>query len=118
MTDLEMTRLCAEARNYEPIESWLSKRDVMMTIEAANKHKAAWHCKREHFYAPLTDDAQAMALLLWLLSSGTKIVIENNDHGTAPILIMDNTVHSIDTVELLRRAIVNCVATIQQAKHG
>ena len=115
MTDLEIIRLCAEAMEAPPTlpgssEIWGVK------VQIAPEHKVTTWVRGA--YDPFHNDAQAMALLLMLLSSGAHIVIENNERGTAPILVMGNTVYPIRSAELFRRAIVNCVATIQQEKHG
>mgnify|MGYP001611172893 CR=1 FL=1 len=86
MTDLEITRLCAEAMGlkHDPDRCFGFGFHVHGLYDV---------------YNPLTDDAQAMALLMFLLSCGKHIIIENNSNGRR-----------------LRRAICECVAQILSAK--
>lgn len=70
-------------------------------------------------YDPLYDNGQSLELLLYLLSSGVKIVIENNERGVRPVLVTNRTtVYEMFPLEQMRRSIVQCAATIQKAKHG
>ncbi len=107
MTDLEMTRLCAEAMGYTPYESKFNPGKIRVGGGG-----------QVDYYDPLHDDAHAMPLLLFLLTSGEKVVIENNERGTRPILVFRNTVYEIFDTDKLRRAVVECVAKIQSGKEG
>ena len=104
MTDLEMTRLCAEAMGYECIDGlWLDE----MRFGPGR-------------YDPLHDDAQAMALVkklgLWIIQpdgrSETEMVayLGSKRIGTQEDLICGK--HPTD----LNRSIVECVAKMQKAK--
>ena len=105
MTDLEMTRLCAEAIGKQ----WnADQTDYIRTLES-RALGPAW-C----VYDPLHDDAQAMALVR---KFRLIIVPRVSDDGwnVGPAigqLDMSNDVSSNG----LNRAIVECVAKMQQAK--
>jgi len=102
MTDLEMTKRCAEKMGMKP--------DGLATKSVAYKVS---HCsilaindRSGHtVYDPLHDDAQAMALV-----KRFNICIDQgrHDHCGASIRIM-NTIYSATSPDL-NRAIVECVA--------
>jgi len=108
MTDLEITRRCAEAMGY--------------TKWSAHHGGLPGFTKETGIYDPLHDKAQAFELLILLLNSGHRTVLENNAmagkfYGKAPILVFeDDAVHEIETVDLLMRAICLCVASMQQPR--
>ena len=99
MTDLEMTKLCAEAMGIEIDEQCTYRQGTRI-------------------YHPLHDDAQAMALV-----KKFPMTIE------PPVLTVDGYWH-IESVEIidgicpdvydkdLNRAICECVAKIEKAKHA
>jgi hypothetical protein len=99
MTDLEMTKLCAEAMGYTYADGM---------AEAKGRH-GEWETSHTWPYTPLTNDAQAMALVkrfhldifgsegtVWCVSFGAPEVIS----------------------ESLNRAIVEAIAKMQGANHG
>lgn len=118
MTDLEMTRLCAKA----------------MGIKVQLIAEPEFHFSDCPYYSipypseapnarcdPLHDDEQAFAALVYLLSSGVRVVIENNamqgkHYGKRPIMMVEDKIYEIETPEKFRRAIVECVANMQKAK--
>jgi|SRR3990172_8165075 len=115
MTDLELTRLCAEAMGitgHPVIESC-----EMWTPEGweKNKDSLVTHSGPDQIYNPLHDDAQAMALVkkhnidfCWKLDGEWCAGIDFLDEdGEGP-----PQVHNAD----LNRAIVECVAQMQAAK--
>lgn len=91
MTDLEMTRLCAEA----------------MGLQHFVDHEGVW-LRMEVKYDPLHNDAQAMALV-----KKFRLVIDRTDDGRW----MLPSVSPGDVVNAdLNRAICECVAKMQAAK--
>ena len=117
MDDLEMVRKCAAAMGLrefrEPDEYQTCTALISDAITKRDKRVAYW---------PLTDDAQAMALLCLLLSSGHRVVIENNAmkgilYGKKPILCLDDKhLYDITDATQFRRAIVECVAKMEDVK--
>ncbi len=101
ITDLEMTRLCAEAMGYRILrERKASKQldygDAILVKELSS------------VYWPLHDDAQAMALVKkFHILIGT-----DSNHWTAFIPTVGRSIHSTD----LNRAIVECVAKMRREK--
>jgi len=102
MTDLEMTKLCAEAMEYEI----LPYQAGYIFIKRLRRG--------EQEYKPLHDNAQCFALALWLSMRGTLsfsmrsiIFTVEKTRGTMYWTTPDN--------EAKRRAIVECVAKIQQS---
>lgn len=112
MTDLEMTKLCAEAMGLSghPVRDGME----MWTDAGWAEHKDALvlHHTQWQYWNPLHDDAQAMALVkklgLWIDRDSESLVWgvqgsnPDEDFGT----------YNID----LNRAIVECVARMQAAK--
>ena len=114
MTDLEMTKLCAEAMGIEghPVrdgqemwspEGWEKNKDAIMT-----------HCWPFQIWNPLHDDAQAMALVKKLMLSvgrnqGVEWDVENrhSPFGEQYVCVMNKD---------LNRAVVECVAKMQETK--
>ena len=100
MTDLEITKLCAQAMGLSlenDADSRMS-RDMLMFYEG----------KTYHVYDPLHDDAQAMALVKKL-----HMTIVWGDHvENGPTWYVDDDGVNAD----LNRAIVECVAKMQAAK--
>ena len=108
LSDLEMTKLCAEAMGYSLLVA-------IPTVE--NTHVG--YTLPQYAYCPLHDDAQAMALV-------KKFHLElfyENEHPVNPwmcvvkhhaeIYSYSEMANNID----LNRAIVECVAKMEQAKH-
>lgn len=103
MTDLEMTKLCAEAMGYS---------------FAVFEGQVMWHGKNP--YDPLSDDAQAMALLkkFHLRVSWGYAEARGAPDGTLPVMVNPGGaeppfgVHEYD----LNRAIVECVARMQEKR--
>jgi len=87
MTDLEMTRLCAEAMGFEPYAD-----------------------QPPYNYDPLYDDAQAMALVK---KFGVALYQGETGCWYADLPGFAMRVRSLD----LNRAIVECVAKMQESKH-
>ena len=110
MTDLEMTRLCAEAMGYEQCTDSIMGGPALCFDPKTTPDAGYFH------YDPFHNDDQTMQLLLWLLSCGEKIVIENNERGNRPILVFKNAAYRVHSLELLRGAIVECVAKVQKEK--
>lgn len=109
MTDLEMTRLCAEAMGYKEAHDYESDELPRGSILCV-------HLPQYHFlYNPLHDDAQAMALvkrfevelIRWDENAGWVAQCFNST-----IRFHSRAWHESD----LNRAIVECVAKMQQSK--
>jgi len=105
MTDLEMTRLCAEAMGLS-----VTLHPIRGTI------MRYWFMEGsvEREYAPLHDDAQAMALVkkfYLLVNNGVGSSSTNIWH----VQTQDDKDESIENADL-NRAIVECVAKMQAAK--
>lgn len=111
MTDLEMTRLCAEAmglENYSPYS--YADSPALYRQETVDPEGAV------SFYDPLHDDAQAMALLFYLVQKG---VVTVSSFGFKFRLDVDENpfiCHKIESLEILRRAMVECVARMQKER--
>jgi hypothetical protein len=110
MADLEMIKKCAEKMGYAPCP-----------YPGIDNSVAEYYDAKNHLwlnYDPLHDDAQAMALLVLLLSSGHRVVIENNamkckTYGKKPILCVENgKIYDFSDAEKMRRAIVECVSRL------
>lgn len=106
MTDLEATRLCAEAMYGD---RWMlhqhSNPPYIELVEPMGK-----------IYHPLHDNAQCMALLWWLVSKGHHVAFETDTRGISRIGICDKVVDRITDQESMRRFLVYCVAKMQAAK--
>lgn len=102
MTELEMTRLCAEAMGYE---HFVTDTDHVFPIGTV-LHSGPGIT---YVYDPLHDDAQAMALVkkfeLWISSAGKWLVMEPIGFQTP----FEIEAKSTD----LNRAICECVAKMQ-----
>lgn len=105
MTDLEATRLCAEAIGED------IKKDTDKIL--------CWHIGSGGwvYYRPLDDDAQAMALVYWLIKNGHHVAFETATKGTSRIGVCDNIVDAITDQQSVRRFIVYCVAAMQEEKN-
>lgn len=104
MTDLEMTRLCAEAMGME------IERESVDGLYARDDPRLKW-C----IFDPLHDDAQAMALEDWLIERGELIygrntMIFNSYDG------IFSAQYPVMNKQLRRRAIVECVSKMQASK--
>ena len=110
MTDLEMTKLCAEAMGYAACRARIEDYDKIAgyRFEVSNP-LTGWA-----LYDPLNDDAQAMALVKKLMLSvgrnqGVEWDVENrhSPFGEQYVCVMNKD---------LNRAIVECVAKMQETK--
>ena len=106
MTDLEMTRLCAEAMGLHPSPYGEDRLEVVTWHGPDGEHPTY------RIYEPLNDDAQAMALVKkfvlhieWLATKDWAV-----DYGSRA-----NPQHIACNPDL-SRAIVECVAKMQSAK--
>ena len=107
MTDLEITKLCLDADGRESVFSESTNRHMLV-------YRAVWdnNCKSHEEYDPLTNDAQAMALVKKFrldIDSGF-----DSDEGRTDWQVIGTG--AIATNSDLNRAIVECVAKMQQAK--
>ena len=107
MTDLEMTRLCAEAMGLKQIgaNNSLFPQAIVVTEPSL------------HVYAPLHDDAQAMAIQK---KFGLEIRTEWHNPGKSTAKLKAWIAYSVDewaSDASLNRAIVECVAKMQGAKN-
>ena len=100
MTDLEITRLCAEAMGYG--------------YEQATNIGLIRLTDTGHYFDPLHDDAQAMALVKrFHLHIGKTLRLPNHPFGKWFVSKTDQFEVPGDD---LNRAICECVAKMQQAK--
>jgi hypothetical protein len=70
MTDLEMTKLCAEAMGYHTL---VSNKWPLMVWPSADSQAG-------FIYNPLHDDAQVMALIRWLVGYNENEKLEISNH--------------------------------------
>lgn len=116
MTDLEMTKKCAEAMGYKSIKLGTQRgpgNEPFDTVWVANDPEADHSIYQ--VLSGLFCDAQAMQLLWLLVSKGTVTAsifgLTFNDFS-APQFVF----HSLNNVAEFRRAIVECVARMQNEK--
>ena len=102
MTDLEMTRLCAEAMGY-----YIVYPDTCLPL-AVEERKG----RNAMLYNPLHDDAQAMALV-----KKFNLSVEVLSDETGVWMVVHPEVGPFYSHDL-NRAIVECVAKMQESKHG
>lgn len=111
MTDLEATRLCAEAIGWKFVPASNYSGGWRSDHYTLNGDIVEW----DHRYKPLHDDAQAMALV-------KKFRLELNGelqltHDDDPLWVCCGpTGERLSEDEDLNRAIVYCVATMQAGK--
>lgn len=113
MTDLEMTKLCAEAMGYEDILSGPAPgySDVKIVSFSSQFSSIHFHGRAGFPYNPLHDDAQAMALV-------KKLGVEIGWTGYAHSMDWTVEVNGVEIVNKnLNRAIVECVAKMQKDKN-
>src|ERR1700674_3141426 len=113
MTDLEMTKLCAEPMGFEYYPQAYSAGLTAWWIDKGNKD---W-C----FYDPLDDDAQAMALvkkfsLLIFKPRNWQVVVAEQWNNGPPGISIGNRTDALGESDDLNRAIVKCVAKMQAAQ--
>src|SRR3990167_6367480 len=113
MTDIEITKLCAEAMGWRT--HIVSSKVFYCPDEKESVLKSIW--------IPLKDDAQAMALLtkfrLSIYSPCCDTALWIVDQGNNATIIVDGGGKEIYGSDLdLNRAIVECVAKLEKAKHG
>lgn len=111
MDDLQATRLCAEAMG-------INVEDVDIDTSYDGKFGPWPALSSGSLYDPLDDDAQAMALVYWLISNGHHVAFETATKGTSRIGVCDSIVDAITDQQSVRRFIVYCVAAMQEAKNG
>ena len=114
MTDLEMTKLCAKSMGYEeyPPQEWFSMEDRKF-FHSNGIHGLPW------VFNPIHDDAQAMALVkkCSLDVYGSDLVAGNwKWHASWHFVNDDLPEQIIGHGATPNRAIVECVAKMQQAK--
>ena len=107
MDDLEITRACAEAMGIA-----LTELDGLFTYPHPKMAKTITPTFRVT-YDPLHDDAQAMALvkkfeIMWSSAWSAYTFLNCDEDGTPEYSYSDN----------LNRAICECAAKMQKAKHG
>lgn len=110
MTDLEMTKLCAEAMSFQYNE-WSH-----LTPSKTGSGIAAWIGDDDPRinYDPLHDDAQTMVLVKKFALSLAWYDSENMNVWSASSNFRPNTERFLNPN--LNRAIVECVANMQKAK--
>ena len=120
LTDLELTKLCAEAMGYSVMDN--SKLNLFGDEFKQVHVLRPDHLPLPHVWEPLKNDAQAMALVKKLhliidspmpdLKPG-EFAVEHHTHWEVYVRgKMDAETHN----ENLSRAIVECVANMQKAK--
>jgi len=109
MTDLEMTRLCAEAVGYGQCGATNDGKIEVVSIGENYVPRNDGLLSRPIVYDPLNDDAQAMALVKKLNISPTR-----GAYGWIVWPSLDNGECALN--KDLNRAIVECVAKMQEAK--
>ena len=100
MTDLEITKLCAEAMGFKANIA-ADGASVMIS------HRISQWTE----YDPLHDDAQAMALVK---KFQLDIIRGKDEHGTDNVLVSSRKSHAYNSN--LNRAICECVAKMQEKK--
>lgn len=112
MNDLEMTRLCAEAMGFNPIEDGSGGIGINHKLEpAVGEYTNAWED-----YDPIHDDAQAMALVKRFRLDIYSFYADDDDGKRWASCTEDGNVHNEIGNINLNRAIVECVATMQSKK--
>ena len=104
MTDLEITKLCAEAMGLE-VPSWSVKATVLTVYDSAGVLSR---------YDPMHDDTQAMALVK---EFGLTILPNDDDSWWVGLSLDSPDTESADA-DTLNRAIGLCIAKIEKSKHG
>mgnify|MGYP001580823636 CR=1 FL=1 len=111
MTDLEITKLCAEAMGYTDITEIEFPNDPKRYVAALDSHG------RGLLFNPFEDDAQVMGMV-----KRFGLALWGNDHGTQAWkwhaeeqLFPDDQRPAIGHGETANRAVCECVAEIQQA---
>lgn len=103
MTDLEMTKLCAEAMGFvEPIYRWQEREDYLMDTASC-----------VIAYDPLHDDAQAMELVKKFELQISGGITEWAVGSREPTF---SSIENMACGKNLNRAICLCVAKMQTAK--
>lgn len=106
MSDLEITRLCAEAMGLTVIRM----HDIG---QGAPVWALAQEGTRSVAYSPLTDDAQAMALVK---KFGLWITHDNGEAVAKPWCVEGADDSTITYSDSLNRAICECVAKMRQSE--
>lgn len=108
MDDLTMTRLCAEAMGFHRSED-IREQDWF--------YLAGFHYPNRR-YDPLRDDAQAMALLRWLIRGEKGGTVTASVFGFTFNNFKDQKIvlHTLDKPSDLNRTIVECIAKMQASK--
>lgn len=112
MTDLELTRLCAEAMGHPHLhveENFMESRGQLFYMY----HPIDADRPQFSLYDPLHDDAQAMALV-----KRFPIQIEGYPDDRHVCLFDSGSVFTTMNVKDLNRAVVECVARMWKAKEG
>ena len=106
MTDLEMTKLCAEAMGITLHPMWQGRADECMYNDGSGG--GGWGMGK---YDPLHDDAQAMALVR-KFRLRVAVIAPTGWRVTTAFIEPAQATHNDD----LNRAICECVANMQAAK--
>lgn len=121
MTDLEMTKLCAEAMDIDVVEhdgveyTDGSRGEPKMVTRNSANYAYIGDCS---IYDPIHDDAQAMALMRrFALAVWGADYAAGSWKWRAESQIPDDKKHELGHGVTPNRAIVECVAKMQKAKH-
>jgi hypothetical protein len=106
LTDIEMTKLCAEAMGMQPLESdSLGNASVFIVMNGRDQ-------VRSDPYSPLHDDAQAMALV----KRFTLLLQPIGRDGRYMVCLYPGAIGVFCAEGPLNHAIIECVASMQAAK--
>ena len=105
MTDLEITRLCAEAMRFEPVCSMIQPK--------SDKQPKYWKIGRREFpmssYKPLHDDAQVMALMK---KFPLQTILALSDH-----LDRYPLEDAPERAAEINRVVCECIANMEKTRH-
>lgn len=115
MTDLKITKLCAEAMGIRLCKGYSSPHDLY------TKDDPRCIDGVEVLYRPLRDDAQAMALLVYLVQRGRLVMdgctgtfMYEPDDGIGALMVCHGPGEL--TADRIRQYVCRCVAKMQEAK--
>ena len=109
MTDLEITKLCAEAMGFHAEYCYGEEVTYLLVWVGDDSGKT---------YNPLHDDAQAMALVKKFKVRLAYLEIREGEVVEAAISMNNEVPYSFARSTDLNRAICECVAKMEKAKHG
>ena len=111
MTDLEITKACAEAMGFVVVAMIDGAVRLSPKCPYAVGVRIAEGKKAPRWYSPLHDDAKAMALVK---KFQLDIIRGKDEHGTDNVLVSSRKSHAYNSN--LNRAICECVAKMQEKK--